>query len=389
MASQQAPDESETQASSSTQVARRSGGHTWHDEHAMFFLEMLLQARRDGALNNLKENLLRSAFQGILPLMEAKFDGITTWSIQVLVNRHRYVRDYWRTFLEALGTSGTDFDKVSGMLTMEPDRKDQFLKSHKRYGKKVLTQPLPRNEAIDIDQWMEIFSNDQPAGGHIFEPGDLRSFRQVLDEAIENSQAAVEELPASPVPDDEAFGVESEEVLEVEEIAAAGEEDTQMLEAAFEREAETPSRSTSTSSSRTQSRGRAVRSSNRRQLPANTALRGLKRGTKNTPRASRPPDSLDPDLRAAMISFLSRPSQLPQSLGLAQAPRIPGAVDLETAVKTARHFARSNEGISMQELLMVIEANPTNAVMWNSLDGTEERLDWLELKLGRSLRGSP
>lgn len=145
----------------------------------MFFLEQLLEARRDGSLNNSKETLIRMALEGILPLMQEAFPSISTWSVAVLTNRHMVIRDYWRAFLDAYNMPGVSFDKESGMLIMPEEKKRQFMKSHPKQGRNVTTQPLPRNNRIQFDQWPVIFSNIELARGYTFEAQDSEASHNV------------------------------------------------------------------------------------------------------------------------------------------------------------------------------------------------------------------
>lgn len=83
-----------------------------------------------------------------------------------------------------------------------------------------------------------------------------------------------------------------------------------------------------------------------------------------------------------MFSHFDRVSQVPQ------APQITtpaSAADVEMAMVKIRHFVRQQDRVSWQELYLVIEESSWNIMVWNALESNKERMDWLELKLGRSL----
>ncbi len=112
-------------------------------------------------------------------------------------------------------------------------------------------------------------------------------------------------------------------------------------------------------------------------------LKSLKKGKART--LSAHSSSLEIEIKGILSSLIELRQARLEALGLRPANRITGAEDFEMAVKSASEFTRGIEGVRRLDLIEMFQSDLMNLVIWNLLEGEEERLEWLGKKLAVSL----
>jgi hypothetical protein len=184
----------------------------WTDEQDLGFLELLLDARRQGLLNIPKEASLKTAFEGMVEPLSIRFPGIR-WNSERLKNRYRRIKDRWRAFAYALTWSGTVYDEGTGRISLTKARERQLQELFKADGKKAVQEGLLISSSFTLDEWKEVFSDNFITRSHIVEADDDDGFaalqaheNRVSDGNLDNNEDPI------VIPTDEDLGTANSDV---------------------------------------------------------------------------------------------------------------------------------------------------------------------------------
>ena len=108
--------QSDSADASTSQSEGGSNRRNWNHEETIFFLELLLEVKRDGRLNTTKAANLREVLNDRTPLLVDEFPG-RQWGKKSVENRY-HVKGYWRAFCYAADESGTSYNPDNGKLPM-------------------------------------------------------------------------------------------------------------------------------------------------------------------------------------------------------------------------------------------------------------------------------
>ncbi|KAI7769545.1 hypothetical protein LZL87_014368 [Fusarium oxysporum] len=208
-----------SQADTASQTpSSQSSSTRWTRAQHFFLMDRLLEARRAQKLNSRKKAVIKPVLESFLADFQEEFPEIK-WDFRRLESRLAGIRDEYRVWRDLDKCTGRGRDDSQGRITVSDAQERDIKNSHPRIGARVIKNGLWVDEAITIDTYLEIFSNDLPAGRFITEPGDDAAF--AAHDAL--PQLHAERMP-SPAEEEQAAdtnSLEEEEVIENDFIEVA------------------------------------------------------------------------------------------------------------------------------------------------------------------------
>ncbi|ETS02711.1 hypothetical protein M419DRAFT_97673 [Trichoderma reesei RUT C-30] len=333
-------------AIASSQVRQSSGPVVrWSDQQTLFFLSLLLEARRQHLLESTKTKYLREGLQTLIPRMVQRFPG-RPWEIRTLENKYQYLKKYWRVFAAAEKISGTSYDPATGKLSMSEQNEGLVTQRYGAMGRRVVSIGLLVGDGITFESWLEVFSNDLPAGENIVEAGDEAAFAR-------DSQNASFISPSPPA-----------------------------LLPAARSSSSRPTLSSQPSSSRptpSTPRAASARPSQRSSITPSAAFRAnsLAARKKKAARSDGISQSFR-ELTSALIARDSQPQQQ-QEHYVTHNQRTVGAEDFEKAIRDCFAFAEGRGMLFASRLVQWIRQDPLNPLIWNSMPSDEAKEAWVAI----------
>lgn len=348
----------------------------WSSSQTLSLLGLLLEARREGRLNSIKKTSLRLAFKYLLVQLQTLHPE-RHWELKTVENKYQDVKNFWRVFREADGTSGTTYDADTGRLKMSKQNETMIIERHHPYGRRVVANGLLIGEGVTYETWEEIFSNDPTAGHYILEVIDDEGFAaqsrgsRSLEEDVTTHSPFDEEEEEGDLPTYPSFPDEEDEEG-VEEIVP--------MTQPSRRSASRRSASVRSASVRSPSvRSPSVRSPSSQ--GSGTPARSIARGRKREERVEKEEEKGPLDRLAAALA--DRNSKPREHIIITKPAVSPEAIEI--AFKDA--YALADEyGIDFSfEVVDWIGKDPINALMWNSLPSKEAKDAFLAKKFSRNL----
>ena len=146
-----------------TSGSQASRGWRWTDEQTLYFLGRLLEARRNGDLNINKKGAYQDVLVSFIPGFKTKWAN-QNWSYDIMKNKLRNLKDFWRAFREAYDLSGGGYRERTGCVDLSRDNREKIEERYPQHGHKAMTEGLLVGPYITMDSWEEIFADDLPAG---------------------------------------------------------------------------------------------------------------------------------------------------------------------------------------------------------------------------------
>lgn len=349
-------------------IPRRSPRHRWRTEQVGALLKLLLEARRSGPWDVDNEAHLKRALESILVSLKEQFPQLTTLSLVVLRNKFRKLRDTFRVLKDAMMPSDTYFDDETGTVKMSADQAAMLRGKHGSLAIIVLVMGIPLTPMVGYWEWHEIFSNNPPAGQHALPKTHKdQKFKKLRDEAVEARRAAREGTFDGALPTMEAVTQEpSNADLVLATPRPSG-----------------PSSQLNESSTGTDSTSFTPRFAENSSLDGSRGRRARGGGSAGSSEGGR----TEASLYEAITALVRAQTEIIASLA-SRSSRVPGAEDLERAIRSCVEFASDREDVSDLELIQLMAADETNPVVWNALQDTSSRMLWIEGKLGITLNRS-
>ncbi|KAG6311391.1 hypothetical protein E4U22_002669 [Claviceps purpurea] len=355
----------------------------WSHEETLLLLELLLQARRDQQLNNDKLSVVRDVLKGFIPTFSDEYPS-RQWTLRILENRVSFLKNIWRAFRAAETRSGTTYHEETGMLDLSKQNAEFIVSVYKRYGKYVVTKPLPINDNISPCEWGEIFRQDLPAMKNAIAAND--------DEGFERAAAAEEEDT------EEEEGRSTQMDQEGQEEVGGGTQDNNAGDESPDEDVSDEDLlnllpSPTNSGTSTPAPSSIARPAARSSAARSSAARGsAARSSRNTPATPTPPNGqpnrLPRSLQQKRIAAQS--SELSQVMSNVFGPgiggtkehkitaRSPGADDLEQASKDCQSLFEEFGVRNMLKIIMWLKEDPMNPPIWNSLSSKEAKTMMIE-----------
>lgn len=336
----------------------------WSKDQILLFLNLILEACRDGKMNSSKSIYLRQGFATMVEPLKMQYPS-RPWNLKMLENKYYYLKKFWRVFCEAEKTSGTTYDEESGALSLSHQNQQLLISRYSHFGRKVVASGLLVGDGITIDSWQEIFAKDQPAGQHIREAGDADGW------AHSEGNRGLEDHQISEEVEEEEEGLSE---VAREDVRPYGPFDSDDDEAIIATQLQSPlppplSPTLSPRTSITSGRGSSTPSS------FNEAIIGSRKKKARRLQEKRGIASSEAiqQLAAALISRDSQPrehvvihKQLPV-----------GAEAFEIAVKECFEFF-DDRGMDFSiKLVRWMREDPMNPLTWNSLPSRKAKEAWV------------
>ncbi|EXA29175.1 hypothetical protein FOVG_19291 [Fusarium oxysporum f. sp. pisi HDV247] len=169
--------ESTPPATASASQNRNTRGWRWSDDQILYFLELLLAARRQGKLRITKNKHIYLVLTGFLQYFSRRWPEVQ-WTTRTLSNRLTLEKRFWRAFRDAVSRSETAFDEESARIITTEENQQLIIKRHGSEGRKVIRDGLLVSDSITYDSWEEIFNNDAVAGRRIHTARDDSFWRE-------------------------------------------------------------------------------------------------------------------------------------------------------------------------------------------------------------------
>ncbi|KAG6109546.1 hypothetical protein E4U13_005787 [Claviceps humidiphila] len=349
-------------------------GSRWSLKETLLLLELLLQARRDHLLDSDKVSVLREVLENFIPTFSTEYPR-RKWTAKILENRVTYLKNTWRAFRAAETRSGTTYHEDTGMLQMSKQSADYIVSVYKRYGKIVVTKPLPVSDSMSPSEWGEIFFTDPPAGKTVIGADDDEGFANAAreDAGEEGGQSTEQGQEDAETQDNDAGDESPEEDSSDEDLL-----DLRPSPPRANTSTPAPSRTTPAPS---------------RTTPApSTTARPAARSSRNTPATPAPPTgqpnrmsrSLQQKRIEAQSSELSQVISNVFGSGIGGtkkheiSARSPGADDFEKASKDCQLLFEEFGVRTMMKVIKWLKEDPMNAPMWNSLSSKEAKIVAIE-----------
>lgn len=379
-------------AIASSQVRQSSGPVVrWSDQQTLFFLSLLLEARRQHLLESTKTKYLREGLQTLIPRMVQRFPG-RPWEIRTLENKYQYLKKYWRVFAAAEKISGTSYDPATGKLSMSEQNEGLVTQRYGAMGRRVVSIGLLVGDGITFESWLEVFSNDLPAGENIVEAGDEAAFARdsqnaVLENTVSQDAIVEEEVLTQSVAvtddgeDDITAAPESSDDDDAAGQSFISPSPPALLPAARSSSSR-PTLSSQPSSSRptpSTPRAASARPSQRSSITPSAAFRAnsLAARKKKAARSDGISQSFR-ELTSALIARDSQPQQQ-QEHYVTHNQRTVGAEDFEKAIRDCFAFAEGRGMLFASRLVQWIRQDPLNPLIWNSMPSDEAKEAWVAI----------
>ncbi|KAG6034469.1 hypothetical protein E4U19_005660 [Claviceps sp. Clav32 group G5] len=335
----------------------------WSPEETLLLLELLLEARRDQQLTHDKTGVARDVFKSFVPTFSTEFP-LRQWNVKIIENRFFWLKGTWRAFRAAEATSGTTYNHATGMLQMSKQSAQMIESVHKRFGRYVITKPLPTNDSISLSEWGEIFSTDPPAVDTTIDAHDDQGFARAAKALLREGQG---EAGGGTQDNNAGDGSPEEDVSD---------EDSLDLQ---------PS----------------PRNANSPTLTPPSIARPAASSSRNTPATSTPPNGqpnrLSRTLQQKRITAQS--SELSQVIShvfgpgneglrghiIIQQARSPFAVEIEKASKDCQLLFEEFGIPTMMKVILWLKEDTMNPPIWNSLSSKEAKIVLIETILGVEL----
>ena len=133
-----------TTATASTQPHNHQ---RWTRLQTLLLLELLLEAKRDEHLNSSKSAVLKPVIKGFIPDLEKEFPN-RQWDYEMLDNKFRRLRDYWRVFRDAEKPSGAVYNPDTGKIEMSKANEDAIVAKHGKLRCQVIDNGLIIDKVI-------------------------------------------------------------------------------------------------------------------------------------------------------------------------------------------------------------------------------------------------
>ncbi|OAA50467.1 hypothetical protein NOR_00917 [Metarhizium rileyi] len=313
----------------------------------------------------------REVCKSLVEDMKEKFPD-ENWTVKMLENKYNYLRSFWKAFRDAAKRSGTTYDTETKKLCMSEQNVDLFRSKYPRYGRAITSQPLLTNDAIDYDEWVEIFSNEAPTG-------------QFITKAHEIEGSVDRQLEADNSQDD--FLLESQETIEasidvfLNEGPSQGNNSADAVSSINESDDNSDIGEASTPQNPPISSQRMPQRLVSRETQPNRLPESLRK---------RKASSLQADSILAMSEAIHKLAKQPRKYIIISTPTIPqleGADHLEKACKDAYKLGEEY-GLSLTvDVLSWLQKNPRNSVLWNALPTKELKRAWIAANFGEKTEG--
>lgn len=368
---------------------RNPPGWRWSTDQALFFIDELCIATRDGKLNSTKESIKRGVWDTLEVVFREQWPD-AVWDAKVFEGKLRQIRDFWRVFREILESSGTSYNPDTGKVSVSRQNEKMFIERYGTKAKQAFQNGLLIGNGIGIEAYEEIFSNDPRAGTQITEahedvgivlasqeisPAPVVSTRDTRDD--EGGDSFDEEDPyETPLPVDEDVIVIDEEEEEEEGMMTST--------PASRRIPSTPAARairSSASSARSSSSASAARSSSSTpSARGRSTSRASYRVTEVPPNRSIPsrPRGKQGD---ANISLSSQDLVTAFSRLAERDNRLPGAGDVERALLDCQELLQEigdEDPDLLGQIAVWFSGSPMRAVTWNALRSVNAKKKILE-----------
>ncbi|KAF5690379.1 7TM serpentine receptor class sx (Srsx) [Fusarium denticulatum] len=169
------PDASSQPPPSSQLPSSQSTSNRWTTQQHFFFMDLLLEARRDQRLNSKKKAVLKPVFESFVASLAEEFPAVK-WDLRRVESRYTAMRDKYRVYLDMRNMTGMTENAEEGKVTISRQQAADLKQVYPRIAAGVIKDGLGVDEHITVDAWHEIFANDRPAGRYITEAGDDDAF---------------------------------------------------------------------------------------------------------------------------------------------------------------------------------------------------------------------
>ncbi|KAK2616622.1 hypothetical protein QQS21_000445 [Conoideocrella luteorostrata] len=341
--------------------------YQWSDEETLYLVELLL-ATKEQRDNGFQRTSLSDLFRIFVPLFTSKFPT-SAWNAKRISNRYNYLKNYWWIFQDAKKHPGTTYDADTGLLRMS---RQTALEIEHRYRhspnlgavKSIIRRSLWRNDKITISDWDKIFpdnpstcSNSTAAHGC---GGSTGNFERQQDDDVQTTAIVAEDttsIKTEPGKDSLLLNVPDAGTQPVRQFTTYMSD----YETSASSDFEEPKAS---SSAKMVVRGR----------PTGPQQHSRPRGVLK----KRAPLYQATDIAAAVAAALAANREVHHIV----TTRVPGAADLENAVKDCQEFIPEHGMAFAMNTIAWLIRDPANPVVWNALATKEAKRLWVECDFG-------
>lgn len=368
-------------------AARNSKSWHWSEEQEMYFLERLLDARRQGKLKVKKGSTYKMLFKTFVPGFQRRWPD-ARWAPRMMTTKLTQIRTFWRAFKDIERYSGTHYEYDTGLLSMSEDDESLCLERYGSLGSKIATEGLPISDSINFEEYDEIFSDDKPAGKQIHPPGDGAYWRgrargkATQIETVEEAAAAhdaIEEEAADEAEAEERAGPRDDCIFVTSSQDTQDSQQSLPVSRDRSRGAGNSPGGRSAVSSPPQPRQRAQNRSTSRpvsDIPPNNPSVDRRRKRKRDDREDR--DGVPwGEIREILLHQETR-----RTHNVVSCARPVGSQDIEKAIANCEEVMKDKELSLMIRVICWFQEDPGNAVVWNALGSVAAKEAWITRKIG-------